>query len=76
MTSGPTVLHHDNLVSISCISEIQDFLKVKHVAILYHYVRGEVETETVRVDYFDSAKTCAALLTKVLVGVNSKLTDR
>ena len=65
--SNPTVVHQDNLGTISWTTEIQVIRKVKHIGIRYHYVRDAVDEKAIEVEYVPSSENKADGLTKVLV---------
>ena len=65
--SNPTVVHQDNLGTISWTTEIQGLRKVKHIGIRYHYVRDAVDEKAIEVEYVPSSENKADGLTKVLV---------
>lgn len=69
---GPTVIYQDNLGAISWTTDVQGLRRVKHVGIKYHYVRGEVESNNVRVEYCESEKNKADSMTKALIGSTFK----
>lgn len=64
---GPTVVHQDNLGTISWTNEVQGLRKVKHIGIRYHYVRDAVDARAIEVEYVPSTENKADGLTKVLV---------
>ena len=68
----PTVVHQDNLGTISWTNEVQGLRKVKQIGIRYHYVRDAVDCKAVQVQYNASADNKADGLTKVLVTVAFK----
>ena len=65
--SQPTVVHQDNLGTISWTNEEQGLRKVKHIGIRYHYVRDAVDSKAIEVEYIPSAENKAGGLTKVVV---------
>ena len=48
--SQPTVVHQDNLGTISSTNEVQGLRKVKHIGIRYHYVRDAVDSKALEVE--------------------------
>ena len=65
--SAPTVLHQDNLGTISWTTEVQGLRRVKHIGIRYHYVRDAVDSKKIQIQYTTSSENKADGRTKVLV---------
>jgi hypothetical protein len=66
LKQGIVILKEDNQ---SCISMTQNPIKqtrTKHVDIKYHFIRGEVKKETLKLEYCPTKKNLADILTKPL----------
>lgn len=65
---SPSVIHQDNLGTITWTEQVQGLRKVKHIGIKYHYVRECVQGGHVEIKYCPSSENRADSLTKALTG--------
>lgn len=64
----PTMIHQDNVGSISWTEAVEGPRRVKHVGIKYFFVRESGRDLSVAVGYKPSSEILADLFTKALVG--------
>ena len=65
--SDPTVLHHNDLGSFNWTHELQSRRKFKQSCILYHDVRGSVDSNAVQVQYVATTDNEVDLMAQLFV---------
>ena len=70
--STPTTIYEDNQSTICMARNNQSHGRSKHVDIKYHFVREQVERETIKVIYCKSEEMTADILTKGLLNYQFK----
>ena len=65
--SVPTTVYEDNQSAICMSKNNQSHGRAKHIDIKYHFVREQVERQTIKIDYCKSEEMTADILTKGLL---------
>ena len=64
--TGPMILYCDNTSAINISKNPMMHVKIKHIAIKYHYLRELVEEKEVKMQYVNSKEQIIDIFTKPL----------
>lgn len=64
--SSPTILYCDNQTTMRMITDEGKYERRKHIDVKHHYIREQIERNTLSISYVESALNQADLLTKPL----------